>query len=552
MLFFLPVPKMSQERRKILQMKNDSLLEKFVKKDYNNELEKVLEKKTYEENVKSILLSILYKLETSYKDYKQVKQDVVTKEDLIESIIYTVKNNCDDIKLVKPHSKESEIIGDKTFLVEKKKKRIICYNIERKLLYCLAKISKRNKIINDNYFVISKTLSDLINVGACINEVEPLRDFNGYSWTTVSREIESITHNLIYQNLLLLVGNSFFNKWVYNKEFIMDYMQMFKEKLESFYGEELKDELVDLLNEISIYLEIKFDKKTKEKLLKQKESVEQELEQMKDNKTFVEKITEEKRKITNEIKTIDETINNKHLLEDEYEKRNEELPIEEKIFSLRILSKMMTDERARKLEKLEKLNELLKPKKYVFYKKELEEKEKYFKLIDIDGRKLDKNIDELKLKIQKVFIKCFDKKIDKCDSKQEMLKLIYEFRYYNMLPYDYERNICEENKLQEEIELLTKKILEKAHKLRVIEKFSKQEDINYELLKVIFQNRNINIQDIEVKLIREKIKEEKTEKYYIQIFDSNGIAEKKVLKNSENLNKKDLAIMFNKKVKIFC
>ena len=122
-------------------MKNENLLDKFVKKDYNNELEKVLEKKSYAENVKSILLSILYKLETSYKDYKQVKQDVMTKEELIENIIYTIKNNCDEIKLVKPHSKESEIIGDKTFLVEKKKKRIICYNIERKLLYCLAKIS---------------------------------------------------------------------------------------------------------------------------------------------------------------------------------------------------------------------------------------------------------------------------------------------------------------------------------------------------------------------------------------------------------------------------
>ena len=72
------------------------------------------------------------------------------------------------------------------------------------------------------------------------------------------------------------------------------------------------------------------------------------------------------------------------------------------------------------------------------------------------------------------------------------------------------------------------------------------------MLKVIFQNRNINIQDIEVKLIREKIKEEKIEKYYIQVFDGNGIGEKKELKNSETLNKKDLAIMFNKKVKIFC
>ena len=122
------------------------MLDKIVKKEYNNELERVLEKKPYSENVKSILLSILYKLETSYKDYKQVKQDVVGKDELIGNVIYSIENNCDEIKLIKPHSKESEIIGDRTFLVEKKRKRIICYNIERKVLYCLAKISRRNKI----------------------------------------------------------------------------------------------------------------------------------------------------------------------------------------------------------------------------------------------------------------------------------------------------------------------------------------------------------------------------------------------------------------------
>ena len=199
-----------------MQKKNEKLLDKIVKKDYNNELERVLEKKAYTENVKSILLSILYKLETSYKDYKKVKQDVLSKEELIENVIYCIENNCDEIKLVKPYSKESEIIGDRTFLVEKKKKRIICYNIERKVLYCLAKIAKRNRIIKDDYYVVSKTLSDLINVGACINEVEPLRDFNGYSWTTIPKEIESIAHNLIYQNLLLLVGNEFMNKWLHN------------------------------------------------------------------------------------------------------------------------------------------------------------------------------------------------------------------------------------------------------------------------------------------------------------------------------------------------
>ena len=41
--------------------KKKSLLEKIVKKDYNNELEEVLEKKQFDENVKSTLLGILYK-----------------------------------------------------------------------------------------------------------------------------------------------------------------------------------------------------------------------------------------------------------------------------------------------------------------------------------------------------------------------------------------------------------------------------------------------------------------------------------------------------------
>ena len=190
---------------------NDKFIGKIVKKDYNNELEKVLEKKYFNENVKNILLNILYKIETAYKDYEKVKQDVETKEEFIENIIRNIRNNCETIKLVQPNSEESKIIGNKTFLVEKNKKRIICYPIERKLLYCISKISKKEKIIKDEYFLINQTLSDLINVGNNINTVEVIRDFNGYSWTTIPREIESIKHNLVYQNLRMILGNEFIN-----------------------------------------------------------------------------------------------------------------------------------------------------------------------------------------------------------------------------------------------------------------------------------------------------------------------------------------------------
>ena len=42
------------------------------------------------------------------------------------------------------------------------------------------------------------------------------------------------------------------------------------------------------------------------------------------------------------------------------------------------------------------------------------------------------------------------------------------------------------------------------------------------------------------------------EEYYVQVFDGNGIGEKRKLKNSDVMNKKDLAIRFNVKVKPFC
>jgi len=59
-----------------LQKRKDILIDKIVKKDYNNELEKILEQKDFDENVKNLLLGILYKLDISYKDYQKVKRNV--------------------------------------------------------------------------------------------------------------------------------------------------------------------------------------------------------------------------------------------------------------------------------------------------------------------------------------------------------------------------------------------------------------------------------------------------------------------------------------------
>ncbi len=377
-----------------MQKKKEKLLDKIVIKNYNNELEEVLEKKNFDENTKSLLLNILYKIETSYNDYETVKRDVETKDEFIENVINSVKNNCDEIKIIRFQSEENKILGTKTFLVEKKSKRIICYPIERKLFYCISKISKKETIINDKYFLLNKTLSELINVGSTINSVEVMRDFNGYSWTTLPREIESISHNLLYQNLRILVGNRFLNEWIKNKEYIIDYVELLNNRLKELYDAKKCKDFFSLLNELSILLAIKFNPKIKEQMKKEKKDLEERIKLISNNELFVEEITKEKIKLTKEIRNLDETINNKKMLQEEYEKRNENLPLNQKIFSLRILSKILTDEREEKIKKIEKLNELLKPKKFVEYKKDIKQKESYLKLIevkDIDA-KIEKDL----------------------------------------------------------------------------------------------------------------------------------------------------------------
>ena len=202
----------------------------------------------------------------------------------------------------------------------------------------------------------------------------------------------------------------------------------------------------------------------------------------------------------------------------------------------------MAKEREEKIEKIEKLNELLNPQKFTEYKQELESKEKYLKLLESNN--IQKDINSIKKQIQKLFLKNFETKIEKAESKQELIKLIYEFRYYSMIPYSYEELIKDTKELEKDLEKIAKKLLEKSHKLKVIEKFSKQEEIDYILLKNIFLVRSINLEEIVIKLCKEK------DKYYIQIFDDKAFEDKIELEDTSNMNKKDLLIRFNKKVKV--
>ena len=165
-------------------------------------------------------------------------------------MIEQIENKCDEIKIIKISEKveenniQEQLNKNKYYIKENK---IIAYPIERKILYAIERISNNNTIINDKYGESSILISQLINEGRNQDRIEVLRDFNGWSWTTLKNEIENIEANLVYQTLRLLFGEEFLEKWINNKNVIIDYWEILDKEATKKFG---KDNAIKLRNSI--------------------------------------------------------------------------------------------------------------------------------------------------------------------------------------------------------------------------------------------------------------------------------------------------------------
>ena len=74
-----------------MSMGKNKILSKLNIRDYNNELEKILENKLFSYDVKNLLLSMLYKIENAYRDYETVKVEVPSKKEFIENILRIIR-----------------------------------------------------------------------------------------------------------------------------------------------------------------------------------------------------------------------------------------------------------------------------------------------------------------------------------------------------------------------------------------------------------------------------------------------------------------------------
>lgn len=522
-------------------MNTEKLFSKFNSRDYNNQLEKILENKDFSVDVKNLLLSMLYKIENAYEDYRTVKRIVDDKKIYIEDILRIIKEKCEKIIIVEDGKDEVQEFekGSKFFVNKLENTIYLMYPNESLLLYTLYKIDDKQIFLDEKYNLIRNALSELINTGENINNIEVLRDFNGWNWNTLNKEIPEITTNLIYQNLIYLLGIDFIKNLVHTEE-VIDYIKLTEDKLIKDYGKDYTNKILNLIYKISIIICIQKNEVEKKRLLDEKEILQKELERLQDKTLLLNEISTIKKQALNKINDIDKILNDKKLLEEEYNKRNEKRAMYNKIFSISHLTEILNKERKKELQTIEENNKFLDPKYYIQTKDNLE---KQLELLeDIDETKQEKNKFKYLVKLQKAFIKCFEMKIEKAKEKEEIVNLLYMLRYYNLIYITETEQIKDLKQLKEELETLEKLLIKKAYDLKVLNIITNEENTNNEIIMNILKTKIISLENVGVEL------KQNAESLRANIYDGD-VFEKSI--NISTFDKKKIVMKFGKLTRIF-
>lgn len=523
-------------------MKKRDFFSKITVKNYNNELENVLEKKKFSVNVKNLLLSMLYKIEVGYEDYKIVKQTPITKGQVIENIIDIIEYGCEQIELVEPTSKKGKVLSkfNMTSVVDKTYNTIISYPIEQEILYALCELQSNSFNVKDSYYIVKKTLPILFKIGSNINEKEIIRDFNGWSWEIDAKNIENFEYNLIYQNIRILLGSDFLYNWKMDKQERNDYLLQMKEKLRIKCKEDNAEEFYNTLVKLSIALGMNNDAEIKKEILNERKKVMAQVKLMEDKSEFVNSLTDKKRILTIEIKKIDKILNSRELLKQELAKRNENT--KDKISSIETLKFSLRNERKALLEELNENTQLMNPKKYQNSISNLERRYELLKEINSEFLS-NEGIENTLIDLQKIFLECLKTRIEYAKTKSEVIELIYHLRYYKKMAIKENTRIGDLQILRKAINEIEEAVISKGINLKALNLVAKGIDYNISIIKEVLNSKIINLENIEIEIKPEN------NILNVSIYDGEILENEYKFETMGDASK--ILIKANKKIKLF-
>ena len=498
----------------------------FLKNSYDAQLETLLDKKNYSDEAKSLILNIFYKIGSSYKDYKKIKRDVELKNDIIEDIINSLSNYCDTIEVLDPVETKSKLY------VDRNKKIIKTFPNEVNLLQAIYYIKTPYAKKVDNLF--EKIMLIAIERGMAINAVEIIRDFNGWSWNNAIENNINQYYNLLYQNLILLVGEPFLEKIADGNRIVGKTIK----NVQKIYDGNDGENFISMMIKVCALIYMDSSEKNEQEVINYLSIRSAYCNKVLNKSKFIVNISNKNNKYMESISKINSMLRSRTLLE----KRFSNKLVSSKYKDIDTYKSYLAKCKNKMINIINENKRIISPFGYVDLKRSIEKEVALLK--DIVNCYNNKNmVYTSMIGLQKCMIECFHRKIEVYDLKKELVNLVYELRYYNQLPLEGKK-IKDIKELASDICNMQKKLVKKLCSLKVIERFSTDDEINYSILKYLFVARMVNLNKIQLKM------EYKNKKLVIEYYDEN------VLENQEKIDFDEKSIgklikKTRKKTKIF-
>ena len=543
------------------------IFKNIMKDDYIYEVEKVLEKKKITNEIKSLVMDTLFKIEETYPNYKRVKVDVLEKREYINQIIRALKM-VENIEVMYMQEKDVLKCVTKT-MIEKNDNGyydITIYQNNLSLLYALQ------TIVHEEYGVsevaCSDTFTTILKYGGIYSDIEILRDFSGWNWNRNSIKNINIYHDIIYKNLLLILGIDKIIELKKTKQCIY----FMKKYLLKKYKNKNVEKLIDIIKEIIFVIGSEEERKIE---LEANKKIIDMYMAMKDIRKFTQTINEEKKKNNKLLAKYDKILNSHKVLEREYEeylKNIEEKEGKPSKTSLN-LDKMLDalesneEENIGKIEKLEtedierfsieifekrkkiynknlELSKIGNPENYVQHKKLLEDKIRHilnYEKVKGNSKKEEELLENLVLEFQKIVYDMLEDRIEVLYTNEEVIDEIYRQRYIRYQNVSKDKHIYQISDLYQKMDKILHLIVDKAMKFEVLEKVSEEKNTNYAAVSPALKTEILFLEDVKISIYTGKTT-------LLCIYDGNVL-----IKEIElfDVDPKLISIPTKKKIKLF-
>ena len=543
------------------------IFKNIIKNDYIYEIEKTLEKKGITNEIKSLVMDTLFKIEETYPNYKRIKVDVLEKRDYIREIVVALKK-VDNIYIM--NMQEKDILKCVTDTKIEKNARgyydIQIYHNNLSLLYALQTIINEEYGINEQ--PCSSAFDKILKIGGIYSNIEILRDFSGWNWNRNKIKNFNIYYDIIYKNLLLILG---IDKMIELKK-TRQCIHFMKKYLLKKYKNDNVEKLMEILKEIVFVMSSEEEKKleieTNKKIIDMYMA-------MKDIKKFMQKVNEEKKKNNKLIAEYDKILNSHNVLEREYNEylkaieksKNEDssngslnidsiidiLDIEEddigkidkeEIKNIELFSIQIFEKRKKVYNKNLELSKIGNPENYIEHKRILEEKIKYildYEKVKGDAKKEEELLENLMIEYQKIVYDMLEDRIEAIYTNEEVIDEIYRQRYIRYQNVLKDKYIYQISDLYQKMDKILHLIVAKAMKFDVLERVSEEENTNYAAVSPALKTEVLSLEEVKVAIYTGKTT-------LLCIYDGNVL-----IKEIElfDVDPKLISIPTKKKIKLF-